>query len=350
MKPSILVVEDDAVSRMFAGRILEPRYEVSFAADAHEARAKLIGAPIDLLICDIFLPGENGMELMEAVLAREDDIAVVMVTGADDPRLVERAFELGAYGYLVKPYRSGDLLITVNNALRRRQLEVETRAHERALERDLIAQSLETERFRQLLRHTEESLEESRLETVHKLSLAVEMRDQVTGHHLSRMGAYCEQLASRLGLPDDVRASIAPAAQMHDIGKIAVPDQILLKEGPLTADERSQMQTHAEIGHKILQGSESPLLQLAESIAWTHHEKFGGGGYPRGLRGDEIPIEGRVAAVADVFDALTRNRPYRHAMSLDEAAEIMDEGRGSHFDPGVLDAFMAEIPAAEVLA
>jgi putative two-component system response regulator len=350
MKPSILVVEDDAVSRMFAGRILEPRYDVSFAADAHEARGKLIGAPIDLLISDIYLPGENGMDLVETVLGREDNIAVVMVTGADDPRLVERAFELGAYGYLVKPYRSGDLLITVSNALRRRQLEIQARAHRRALERDVIAQSLETERFRQLLRHTEESLEKSRLETVHKLSLAVEMRDQVTGHHLSRMGAYCEKLARRLGLPHDVCASIAPAAQMHDIGKIAVPDHILLKQGPLTVGERSQMETHAEVGRKILQGSESPLLQLAESIAWTHHEKFDGGGYPRGLSGDEIPIAGRVAAVADVFDALTRDRPYRPAMSLDAASEIMTEGRSSHFDPGVLDAFMAEIPADQVLA
>jgi putative two-component system response regulator len=348
MKPSILVVEDDAVARTFAGRILEPRYDLDFAADAHEARGKLIGGLVDLLLCDNYMPGESGMDLVETVLSRDEEIAVVMVTSADDPALVERAFAMGVYGYLIKPYRSGDLLITVSNALRRRELEIKARAHERQLEQDMITKSLETERVRQLLRRSEESLEQSRLETVHKLSLAVEMRDQVTGHHLSRMGAYCEEIARRLSLPDELCGSIALAGQMHDIGKIAVPDHILLKAGPLTSEEREQMQTHAEIGRKILQGSESPLLQLAESIAWTHHEKFDGGGYPRGLSGEAIPIEGRIAAVADVFDALTRDRPYRDAMPMAAAAAVMAEGRGSHFDPVVLDVFMSEIPTSVV--
>jgi putative two-component system response regulator len=346
MKPSILIVEDDAVARAFAGGILKQRYEVDVAMDAHEARGKLIGAPIDLVICDIHLPGENGMDLVETMISRRDEIAVVMVTGDDDPDLVDRAFEMGAYGYLVKPYREGDLLITVSNALRRRSLEAQARAHERELERDVIAKSLEAERVRQLLRHSEESLERSRLETVHKLSLAVEMRDQVTGHHLSRMGAYCEEIARRINLRGEICDSIALAGQMHDIGKIAVPDHILLKAGPLTGEERKQMQTHAEIGRKILQGSESPLLQLAESIAWTHHEKLDGSGYPRGLSGDEIPIVGRIAAVADVFDALTRHRPYRKAMPVPAAAELMAEGREKHFDPLVLDTFMSGIPVA----
>jgi putative two-component system response regulator len=349
MRPSILVVEDDAVARTLAGQILAPHYDVDFARDAHEARGKLIGGLIDLMLCDIYLPGESGMELVEAVLSRgEDEIAVVIITGADDPQLAERAFELGAYGYLVKPYRSGDLLITVSNALRRRQLEMQARAQQRELEQDVITKSLETERVRQLLRRSEQSLEQSRLETVHKLSLAVEMRDQVTGHHLSRMGVYCEEIARRRQLADETCRTIALAAQMHDIGKIAVPDHILLKTGPLTEGERAQMETHAEIGRKILQGSESPLLQLAESIAWTHHERFDGSGYPRGLSGERIPIEGRIAAVADVFDALTRDRPYRRAMPMDGAAAVMADGRGSHFDPEVLDVFMSDIPAALV--
>ena len=348
MKPSILIVEDDAVARTMAARILDPHYDVEVAVDAHEARGKLIGGLVDLLLCDNYMPGESGMDLVETVLSREEQIAVVMVTSADDPALVERAFEMGVYGYLVKPYRSGDLLITVSNALRRQQLEIQAQAHERRLEQDMITKSLETERVRLLLRNSEESLEKSRLETVHKLSLAVEMRDQVTGHHLSRMGAYCEEIARRLELPEKVCDSIALAAQMHDIGKIAVPDHILLKAGPLTPEEREQMQTHAEIGRRILQGSESPLLRLAESIAWTHHEKFDGSGYPRGLSGEEIPEGGRLAAVADVFDALTRDRPYRKAMPMAAAAAIMAEGRGSHFDPRVLDMFMSEVPAAAV--
>ena len=350
MRPSVLVLDDEPAAREVAGRILESHYDVEFAADTTEAKGKLVSGLVDLLLCDNYMPGESGMDLVETVLSREEQIAVVMVTSADDPALVERAFEMGVYGYLIKPYRSGDLLITVSNALRRRQLEIQAQVHERQLEQDMITKSLETERVRLLLRNSEESLEKSRLETVHKLSLAVEMRDQVTGHHLSRMGAYCEEIARRLELPEKVCDSIALAAQMHDIGKIAVPDHILLKAGPLTPEEREQMQTHAEIGRRILQGSESPLLQLAESIAWTHHERFDGSGYPRGLSGEEIPEEGRIAAVADVFDALTRDRTYREAMPRAEAAAVMAEGRGSHFDPRILDAFMSESPVAAVVA
>ena len=346
-RPAVLVVEDDPLASTVACEILRPHYAVEVAADAQEARGRLIGEPLDLLLCDIYMPGETGLELAEWVLSKKDsDLAVVMVTGEDDPAVAERAFELGAYGYLVKPYRRGDLLITVSSALRRRRAEMRSRAYQRELEQDVVAKSLETERMRQLLRRSEESLERSRLETVHKLSLAVEMRDQVTGLHLSRMGAYCEEIAERIGLDGKIRETIALAGQMHDIGKIAVPDHILLKKGPLTVAERRQMESHAEIGRQILHGSESPLLQLAESIAWTHHEKFDGSGYPRRLNGDHIPIEGRVAAVADVFDALTRDRPYREAMPLDEAVDVMTEGRGSHFDPEVLDTFMREIPAA----
>jgi putative two-component system response regulator len=350
MGSTILVLDDESASREVAGRILEPRYDVEFAADTTEARGKLLGV-VDLLLCDIDLHGESGMDLIRNVLSRDDnDLAVVMVTGEDSPELAERAFEMGAYGYLLKPYRRGDLLITVSNAMRRRRLEQQTRSYQRELEQDMVMQSLETERVRQLLRRTEESLERSRLETVQRLSLAVEMRDQVTGHHLSRMGSYCEALCRRLELPEEVCDSIALAGQMHDIGKIAVPDRILLKMGPLTDEERVQMQTHAEIGKRILQGSESPLLMLAESIAWTHHEKVDGSGYPRGLRGEEIPIEGRIAAVADVFDALTRDRPYREAMPLADATAVMAEGRGMHFDPVVLDAFLARLPAEAELS
>jgi putative two-component system response regulator len=343
MSSGVLVVDDEHAARAVAGRILQSHYEVQFGADTSEARAKLMGGRIDLLLCDIHLPGESGMELIQSLLSREDDdLAVVMVTGEDNPRLADRAFELGAYGYLVKPYRRGDLLITVSNALRRRQLEQQSRAYQR--EQDVIVKSLETEHVRGLLRRSEESLERSRLETVHKLSLAVEMRDQVTGHHLSRMGAYCEEIARRMHLSEEACGIISLAAQMHDIGKVSIPDRILLKRGPLTQKERAVVETHAEIGKQILQGSESPILKLAEAIAWTHHEKVDGSGYPRGLEGEEIPIEGRIAAVADVYDALTRDRPYRQAMPVSEATALMADGRGAHFDPEVLDVFMHAVP------
>jgi putative two-component system response regulator len=345
MLSRVMVVDDEHAARSVAGRILHAHYEVQFAADATEARSKLMSGPVDLLLCDIHLPGESGIELIKSLLARDDDdLAVVMVTGEDNPGLADRAFELGAYGYLVKPYRRGDLLITVSNALRRRQLEQQSRAYQRELEQDVITKSLETEHVRQLLRRSEESLERSRLETVHKLSLAVEMRDQVTGLHLSRMGAYCEEIARRMHLPEEECDVISLAAQMHDIGKIAIPDRILLKPGALTEEERTQVETHAEVGRQILRGSESPILQLAECIAWTHHEWVDGNGYPRGLDGDEIPIHGRIAAVADVYDALTRDRPYREALPEAEATALMAAGRGTQFDPEVLDVFMHAVP------
>jgi putative two-component system response regulator len=340
----LLVVDDGHAARAVAGRILQAHYDVHFAADATEARAKLMGGPFDLLLCDIHLPGESGMDLLHSLVTREDDLAVVMVTAEDNPALADRAFELGAYGYLVKPYRRGDLLITVSNALRRRQLEQQSRAYQRELEEDVIVKSLETEHVRGLLRRSEETLERSRLETVHKLSLAVEMRDQVTGHHLSRMGAYCEEIARRMHLSEEECDRISLAAQMHDIGKVAIPDRILLKPGPLNTEERAQVETHAEVGKQILQGSESPILRLAECIAWTHHERVDGTGYPRGLAGDHIPIHGRIAAIADVYDALTRDRPYRKAMPAAEATAMMAEGRAKHFDAEVLDVFMLAVP------
>jgi putative two-component system response regulator len=345
MQSRLLVVDDGHAARAVAGRILQSHYDVEFAADANEARLKMMRGSFDLLLCDIHLPGESGMELMTSLLSgHEDDVAVVMVTAEDDPAIADRAFELGAYGYLVKPYRRGDLLITVSNALHRRQLEQQSRAYQRELKQDVITKSLETEHVRALLRRSEESLERSRLETVHKLSLAVEMRDQVTGHHLSRMGAYCEEIARRMHLTEDVCDIISLAAQMHDIGKVAIPDRVLLKRGPLTEDERALVETHAEIGKQILHGSESPIMELAEAIAWTHHEKVDGSGYPRGLEGEEIPVCGRIAAVADVYDALTRDRPYRPAMPVAEATALMAEGRGTHFDPEVLDIFMHAVP------
>jgi putative two-component system response regulator len=339
MQSRLLVVDDGHAARAVAGRILQSHYDVEFAADAIEARLKMMRGSFDLLLCDIHLPGESGMELMTSLLSgHEDDVAVVMVTAEDNPATADRAFELGAYGYLVKPYRRGDLLITVSNALHRRQLEQQSRAYQRELKQDVITKSLETEHVRALLRRSEEALERSRLETVHKLSLAVEMRDQVTGHHLSRMGAYCEEIARRMHLPEEVCDIISLAAQMHDIGKVAIPDRILLKRGPLTEDERAVVETHAEIGKQILQGSESPIMSLAEAIAWTHHEKVDGSGYPRGLEAADLDLDTRILPVCDVYDALISTRVYRAAWSAEKALGLLFEQAGSAFDDRVVNA------------
>jgi putative two-component system response regulator len=176
-----------------------------------------------------------------------------------------------------------------------------------------------------------------------RLSIAVETRDQETGDHIERMGRYCALLASKLGWSETRCELLRIAAPLHDVGKIAIPDAILLKPGALTPEERVEIERHAEIGHEILAGSDSPLLDLAARIALSHHEHWDGNGYPNGLVGEEIPVEGRMAAIADVFDALTSDRVYRPAMTVERALAIMSEGRETHFDPALLDVFFDSI-------
>lgn len=174
-------------------------------------------------------------------------------------------------------------------------------------------------------------------ETIHSLSLAAEFRDDETSRHIERMSRYCSVIAEAMGFDQPRKDTLRIASKMHDVGKIGVPDSILLKPGKLTPDQFEIMKTHAQIGYDILTGSASDLASTAAVIAWTHHEKIDGSGYPRGLVGDEIPLEGRIAAVADVFDALTTDRVYRKAFTLPETLTIMREGRGAHFEPAIVD-------------
>jgi PAS domain S-box-containing protein len=187
-------------------------------------------------------------------------------------------------------------------------------------------------------------------ETLRRIATAVEYRDEETGAHVERMSAYCELLALHLGFGGERAAMLRVAAQLHDAGKIAIPDHILLKPGRLTPEERKVVESHTEVGYRLLRGTGSPVLDLAASVAWTHHERFDGSGYPRQLAGERIPLEGRIATVADVFDALTSDRVYRQAMSLDDAIAILRAGRGTQFDPAVLDVFLEHLDEALELA
>jgi putative two-component system response regulator len=191
-------------------------------------------------------------------------------------------------------------------------------------------------------------LDAAQIETVRRLSRAVEFRDHDTGVHIGRISAFAARTARRAGLDADRCALIERASPLHDVGKVAIPDSVLLKPGPLTAEERRVIETHAEIGHRLLMGSDSAVLQLAATIALTHHEHYDGDGYPRGLAGDSIPIEGRIVAIADVYDALTSDRVYRPAMTAEQALAIMRDGRGTHFDPALLDHFLAELNEADL--
>jgi putative two-component system response regulator len=304
-------------------------WECETAADAAEARMLLARRGFALVICDVNMPGESGTDLTRWIREHHPDVAVLMATGIDDPQLAQSVLELGAYGYLVKPFKRHEVQINVANALGRRRLELENRDHRALLEQRVEARTQELRR--------------SREETIRRLSLAIEFRSRETGEHVERIGNGAALIARRLRLNPGRCELIRLAAPLHDVGKIGISDEILLKPEPLTAAERERMENHAEIGYRLLTGSGSDLLETAATIAWTHHERWDGIGYPRRLAGEAIPIEGRITAVMDVFDALTHDRVYRPAMTMDRALETIRAGRERHFDPAIVDAFLASL-------
>jgi putative two-component system response regulator len=317
----VLIVDDDDSVRLLLGHILEREgYRCEQAATFTEARASLQESGFDVLVCDVRLPDGSGLDLVEEAIAADGRLAALVVSGLDDVALGDRALRIGAYGYIVKPFSANDVLIGVLGALAHRRRE--------QLARDAIR--------------------EASAETIRRLCTAVEARDTSTAAHINGMSDHCSAIALELGLPPERCELLRAASPMHDVGKVGVADRILLKAGRLTADERAAMEQHAEIGYRILAGSRAELLQLAATVAWTHHERIDGRGYPRGLGEDEIPLEGRIAAVADVYDALTRDRVYRPRFSRERALEMLGEGRGTHFDPDVLDALISTLERAPV--
>jgi putative two-component system response regulator len=343
----ILIVDDEAQVRKLLQRVLDGDGHVTTTAgDVASGLARLRQEGFELVLCDVNMPGESGLDFVGQASSIDSDVATVMVSAADDPALAERALELGAYGYVVKPFRTSELSIAVKNALRRRRLEIENRSHRERLEQVVLERTAALRQAVTRLEGKEQELRRSHEETIHRLARAAEFRDQETGQHVERVSRYCSMLANRLGLDSKRSELLRLAAPLHDIGKIAIPDRILLKPATLTGEERRLMQTHAEIGHRMLAGSGQELLELAAVIAWTHHEHYDGRGYPRGVNSDEIPLVGRIVAVADVFDALSSDRVYRPALTAEETVRVMREGRSTHFDPTVLDAFLDSLPAA----
>jgi putative two-component system response regulator len=337
----ILVVDDEAPLRRMMARILERHgYSCATAGDAEEAREKLESEHFALLLTDVNMPGESGLDLIVETRSRYPDLATIMVTGVDDPSFAEMALQFGAYGYVIKPFEQNEILINVSNALRRRTLEEESRQNTRKLEQMVSDRTSDLWMAVQKLEATEWDLRLSREETVERLAIAAEYRDDETASHIHRMSRCCALLAARAGLGSERCELIRMASLMHDVGKIGIPDHILFKPGKLTTEEFEVVKKHAAVGHRILSGSSSKLLQVASVIALTHHERYDGSGYPNGLSGEDIPVEGRIAAVADVFDALTNDRVYRPAFTLEQAVDMMAEERGTHFDPTLLDLLL----------
>lgn len=336
----VLVVDDDPSTLRTLARLLKLNgYECATASSADEARAVMSQDNVTLVLSDVDMPGESGIELLESLVAQHPDTATVMVTGIDDRELAERALRLGAYGYVIKPFETNEILINVSNALRRRQLEIENREHRELLEAKVRERTGHLWNALRELEQAQEGLRVSHGRMIERLALAAEFRDMETIGHLRRMTRYVELLAERAGMEEAEVRTLGVAALMHDVGKAGVPSEILLKPGKLTETEFARVKEHAGIGARLLADDSSELLKLAARIAETHHEWVDGTGYPNGLKGSAIPLEARIVAIADAFDALTSNRPYRRAYHLGQAVEIMEAEAGTHFDRKLLGMF-----------
>lgn len=282
----------------------------------------------DLVIVDYMMPSPDGIEFIQRLRAdpSKAELPILMVTADHEKEVRYRALETGANDFLTKPVDRIEFTSRVKNmlAIRKSHLALTDRAAWLAEE---------------VGKATAEIRERER-EAVFRLARAAEFRDPETGAHIQRMAHYSKLIAAQLGLDQAQQDLILEAAPMHDVGKLGTPDLILLKPGKLTPEEFAVMKQHAAIGWEILKGSAAPTLQTAAEIAHTHHEKYDGSGYPRGLAGEQIPLFGRIVALADVFDALTSARPYKPAWEFDKAWAFIAEGRGTHFDPGCTDAFL----------
>lgn len=340
-KPRLLIVDDNELLRLSLGRLMQRQgYLYDTAGGSEEAEELLKAGSYSLVLADMNLPGRSGLWLAEHVAHNHTDTAVVMVTGVDDTDVAQQALELGAYGYVIKPFKPNEIVISVANALRRRQLELENRAHRERLQSLVAERTSSLEQALKQLAEADVALRRAHEEAIQRLAHAAEFHDPATGAHLRRISRVSEILAEAMGLSPRQCELIRLASPMHDIGKIAVSDNILRKPGRLEPDEMVEMQRHPHIGFAMLSDSESDLLRLGADIALTHHEKWDGSGYPNGLAGEAIPLEGRIVGLADVFDALTSVRPYKRAFEFDEAVDILRQERAHHFDPDVVDIFI----------
>jgi putative two-component system response regulator len=345
--PKVMVVDDERLNLKLIAAMLKPQgYEVILAEDGRECIAKCNETPPDLILLDIMMPGMNGFEVVKILKADEKFalVPVVMVTALQDVNDRVQALEVGADDFLSKPVDRMELRARVRSLLKVKAYYDHMINYRQELEAEVKRRTLEIQKTNELLAKAHERLRGASLETIFRLSRAAEFKDEDTGAHIIGMSRISARLAEKMGLNSATVESILYASPMHDIGKIGIPDRILLKQGPLTEEEWAIMRLHTVYGGKILERSDIGFLRLGEVISLTHHEKFDGSGYPLGIGGRQIPLAGRIVAVADVFDALMSRRPYKPAFSLEQSVNIIKEGRGRHFDPDVVDAFVDDLP------
>lgn len=327
---NILICDDSITNVMILAKLLESEgfTSVKSVTDPVDVLPTLEKEPFDLLLLDIEMPHMDGFAVMEQITASPISsqlIPILVLTGRQGAEVRNRALESGAQDFVNKPFDQTEVLLRVRNLLRVRAAYLSQLNLAHALEKKVEERTAE-------LNHATDIL-------IERLAMAGEMRDTDTGKHVLRVGQYARVLSDAYGLPPEVGYLIEKAAPLHDLGKIGIPDTILLKRGNLSEEERTTMRKHAEMGAELLSNHESMLVRMAASIALSHHERWDGGGYPRGLAGESIPVEGRITALADVFDALTTQRPYKTAWSVEDALDYMRNMTGSQFEPRLVRLF-----------
>ena len=331
---TVLIIDDLFSSRLLIAEIvrqIDGKLNLELFDTPSRALEYARNNRVDMVLTDYKLPEFDGVQLVRQLrgLPHCIDVPIVVITVVDDRRVRYQALEAGATDFLIKPLDEHETRARCANLLELRRHKIVLSDQARVLQYQVDKSVAE--------------IHERELETLSKLAKAGEFRDRTTGNHLTRMAKYSALISANLGLALETVHVLEVAAPMHDIGKIGIPDSILLKEGPLTAEERVAMRDHPRIGYDILKGSPSKYLSMGAIIALGHHEKFDGSGYPTGLHGEDIPIVARIVAVADVFDALVSERPYKRAWTLDEGLAHVGSQKGKHFDPRCVDAFLSNI-------
>ncbi|MBF0109978.1 MAG: two-component system response regulator [Magnetococcales bacterium] len=332
-RTTILIVDDVPENLHVLQRILSPFYRVQVATNGRTAiKIALSPNQPDLILLDVMMPGLDGYETCRLLKQQERtrEIPILFVTARAEVADETRGFELGAADYLIKPISPPVVLARVRTHLS---------IHD---QKKLLANQVAVRTAQLQIRNME--LEEMQREVIRQLGRASEYRDNETGLHVVRMSHYVRSLALKSGLSEPEADQLMQSAPMHDLGKIGIPDHILLKQGKLTDEEFDLIKSHAQIGYEIIGPQKSELLNRGRLIALTHHEKWNGSGYPRGLKGEEIPLAGRLAALGDVFDALTSVRPYKKAWTVDDALGLIEKEAGTHFDPRLAQIFTSLRP------
>ncbi len=334
LKAKILIVDDEQANIALLEDVLDNEGYTFFksTADSRETLSLYKEFRPDLVLLDLNMPHLDGFEVMEQLQEVEKNsyAPILVLTAQSDRNTRLRALAAGARDYIEKPFDITEVIRRISNMLEIRLLHNQVRDQNRILEEKVQARTRE--------------LEETRQEAILRLGRAAEYRDNETGMHVIRMSRLSAKLAKKIGLTDAECQLILQASPMHDVGKIGIPDEILLKPGKLNEEEWIIMKKHSEIGAEILSGGHSAIMEMAESIALTHQERWDGSGYPNSLKGEEIPLAGRIVAICDVFDALTSKRYYKEAYSIEKSMKIIEQGSGKDFEPRLVEAFKEALP------